>query len=210
LRPEFLDDGEKPPHRTISGSRVHARLLADLQHDTLPSLLQYGDAVSMAHSIESRFPFLDYRVVELCVSLPMSAKLADGQTKRALRSLLQRAGLKQIAERRDKKGYPTPVYAWLAARGGELAREILLTPGALIHEFCEPHALAKLIQTHLRGINVMTGYHLYRLISTEIWLQRCIGQASPVPRLQQVSACPNFSVRRDSFKDARQSCATEI
>ena len=176
LREDFLGEDKSAAARAVHGSRVHTRLLDDLQHDTLPSLLQYGDAVSMAHSIESRFPFLDYRLVELCISLPMSAKVADGQTKRALRALLHRVGLHRIAERRDKKGYPTPVSAWLAAHNGELLRRILLAPGARIHEFCDQHRLAQLIRMHVRGISATTGYHLYRLVSTEIWLQQCIGK----------------------------------
>jgi asparagine synthase (glutamine-hydrolysing) len=175
LRREFIGEDRYSFTNPQGVSRVHTRLLNDLQRDTLPGLLQYGDAISMAHSIESRLPFLDYRIVEFCVSLPMSAKIANGQTKRALRAVLNRAGLHKIAERQDKKGYPTPVNAWLAADNGQLAREVLLAPDAYIHEFCEPRALARLIETHLRGINSMTGYHLYRLLSTEIWLRRCVG-----------------------------------
>jgi asparagine synthase (glutamine-hydrolysing) len=175
LRRDFIAEDRHSPATFESGSGVQTRLLNDLVRDTLPGLLQYGDAVSMAHSIESRFPFLDYRLVEMCVSLPMALKIANGQTKRALRALLHQAGLHQIAERRDKKGYPTPVNTWLAAKNGQLAREVLLAPRARIHEFCEPRGLARLIEMHLRGINRMTGYHLYRLVSTEIWLQRCIG-----------------------------------
>jgi asparagine synthase (glutamine-hydrolysing) len=180
LRQEFLSVDQDATRGPVDGSRVHTRLLNDLQYDTLPGLLQYGDAISMAHSIESRLPFLDYRLVELCVSLPMSAKVANGQTKRALRALLHRAGLHQIAKRRDKKGYPTPVGTWLAARNGELARHVLLSPNARIHEFCEPRGLARLIDMHVRGINALTGFHLYRLVSTELWLHQCMTAGSEV------------------------------
>ncbi|HSC56588.1 MAG TPA: asparagine synthase (glutamine-hydrolyzing), partial [Nitrospira sp.] len=195
LRDEFvgeymtLDTGAGSSWHSSSASRVQERLLDDLQHKTLPGLLQYGDAVSMAHSIEVRVPFLDYRLVELCVSLPMSFKIADGQTKRVLRSLLHRAGVHEIAERRDKKGYPTPVNAWLAARNGQIARDILLAPGAHIHEFCDPRRLARLVKTHLLSINNTTGYQLYRLISTELWLQECVsGPASAGPPPHRVSS----------------------
>jgi asparagine synthase (glutamine-hydrolysing) len=179
LRRDFLAEYDAPI-RAARGSRVHTQLLDDLQYDILPDLLQYGEAVGMAHAIESRFPFLDYRLVEMCISLPMSAKVADGQTKRLLRAMLHRAGLPRIAERRDKTAFPNPVSSWLAARNGELARQILLAPGARIHEFCDPRGLARLIRMHLRGINKMTGFHLYRLVSTEIWLQQCIGHPMSV------------------------------
>src|SRR5262249_17067071 len=77
---DFLAGDQHSVLKWAGPSRVRSRLLNDLQHDTLPSLLQYGDAVSMAHSIENRVPFLDYRLVELCISLPMSSKIGDGQT----------------------------------------------------------------------------------------------------------------------------------
>jgi len=178
LSPDFLGEGEPAAAIPGGGTPIHRRLLGDLQYDVLPCLLQYGDAVSMAHSIESRFPFLDYRLAELCISLPMSWKVAGGQTKRVLRAMLDRAGLPQIARRRDKKGYPTPVNAWLSAGNSELPRQLLLTNGACIHEFCEPTQLELLIKAHRLGVNATTGLHLYRLMTTELWLQECI--RSPV------------------------------
>ncbi len=48
-------------------------------------MLHSEDALSMAFSIESRTPFLDHRLVELCFSLPYSDKISDGWTKSVLR-----------------------------------------------------------------------------------------------------------------------------
>ena len=45
------------------------------QKETLPNLLLYGDALSMANSIETRFPFLDYRLVDFGNSLPINYKI---------------------------------------------------------------------------------------------------------------------------------------
>jgi asparagine synthase (glutamine-hydrolysing) len=52
-----------PPHEEAfsGGDPVHSRLLEDHSRSILPGLLHYGDAISMAHSIETRHPFLDYR-----------------------------------------------------------------------------------------------------------------------------------------------------
>jgi asparagine synthase (glutamine-hydrolysing) len=172
LRPEFLAVGRSVGRPGVRPSRLAPRLVDDLTRSVLPGLLQYGDAVSMAHSIESRLPFLDYRLVEFAVRLPLEWKLAEGQTKRVLREHLRRTGQPVIAARRDKQGYPTPAFAWLRQDDGRIAREILLDPGARIWRYCEPTRLRRLIDLHGRGMKG-AGLHLYRLVSTELWLREC-------------------------------------
>ena len=188
LRPECQPANSRArSSRPTTGSRLGERLLNDLQYDVLPTLLHYGDAVSMANSIESRFPFLDYRVAEMCMSLPLARKLSGGQTKRPLRALLEQRGLSEIAERRDKKGYPTPVNQWLSSDNGKIPRQLLVAGGALIHEFCEPRAIERLINVHLRGWSPLTGFHLYCLISAELWLEECIGRGAAVRSDRNIS-----------------------
>ena len=62
------------------------RTLQWAHQTTLANLLHYGDAISMAFSIESRLPFMDYRLVNLAMSLPADylwprarAKLSSGR-----------------------------------------------------------------------------------------------------------------------------------
>ncbi len=188
---DFIDRSRG--HSSIPAARtVNDRLAADLTREILPGLLQYGDAISMAHSIESRLPFLDYRIVEFVSSLPSSYKLGTGQTKRILRDHLRAAGLSVVADRRDKKGYPTPADRWLAAGDGALLRSELLAPGAEIHAYCRPDRLERLIDHHVAG-RAGAANHLYRLLTTQIWLRTCIsGSVSPRPDL---AAQPQVGVR---------------
>ena len=51
--------------------------------------LKKYDKFSMAHSIESRFPFLDYRLVKFCFSLPNKFKIKNGLTKKILRDVMR-------------------------------------------------------------------------------------------------------------------------
>jgi asparagine synthase (glutamine-hydrolysing) len=172
LDPEFVrrfDGGGSPkPARTLNG-----RLAADLTRDVLPGLLHYGDAISMAHSVESRLPFLDYRLVELAASLPGAFKVGAGETKRILRDHLRSVGLPAIANRPDKQGYPTPADTWLGTGGGAVLKELLLSPGAEIRAYCVPTQLERLIDHHAAGRGG-AGNHLYRLLTTELWLRSCI------------------------------------
>jgi asparagine synthase (glutamine-hydrolysing) len=156
-----------------SPNTVNGRLAVDLTQEILPGLLHYGDAVSMAHSIESRLPFLDYRLVEFASALPGDFKVGRGETKRILRDYLRGAGLQAIADRPDKQGYPTPANKWLKSDGGAILRSHLLAPGAEIRAYCRPDRLERLIDHHVAGRGG-AGNHLYRLLTAELWLRTCI------------------------------------
>jgi len=179
IKPEFSNDvlaknqlsGWAKPH--LKAKSINARLLHDHSRDILPGLLHYGDAISMAHGIESRLPFMDFRLVEWIFSQAASVKISKGETKWVLRQYLKRVGQDKIANRTDKLGYPTPVDLWLAENNGALPKDILLDGSSAIREFCDIRQIEKLICKHVKGA---TGYanNVYRLVSTELWLQECI------------------------------------
>jgi len=168
------------PHTTIPVAtpapprgRVDQRLREDHAFHILPGLLHYGDAISMAHSIEARHPFLDYRLVEWLFAAPTDIKLRDGETKWVLREYLRAQGQREIGNRRDKKGYPTPAGAWLASEEGRHLESAVMRSGNPLHEWCEPARLANLFERQRRGL-LATDHHLYKIISTQMWIDRCI------------------------------------
>jgi asparagine synthase (glutamine-hydrolysing) len=171
LDPDFSRQFDYRP--SPAAGMVNDRLQADLTRDILPGLLQYGDAISMAHSIETRLPFLDYRLVEFASSLPGEFKVGGGQTKRILRDHLRSVDLPAIADRRDKQGYPTPADTWLGERGGAALKDLLLSSGSRIRAYTRPRQLERLIDHHVSGRGG-AGNHLYRLLTTELWLRSCI------------------------------------
>lgn len=79
----------------------------------LKELLRYEDRNSMAFSIETRTPFVDYRLVEYVFSLPACYKIHDGWTKYLLRISTEGLVPEKIRWRRDKLGFPTPEAAWM-------------------------------------------------------------------------------------------------
>jgi asparagine synthase (glutamine-hydrolysing) len=80
---------------------------------SLPMLLHNADRMSMAHSIESRLPFLDYRLVEFILSLPDDFKIKEGKTKLIFRESLAEILPKKITNRFDKMGFITPETYWM-------------------------------------------------------------------------------------------------
>ena len=167
---------DEPRHTVVSApdrGRVDRRLREDHAFHILPGLLHYGDAISMAHSIETRHPFLDYRLVEWIFRAPMDVKLRDGETKWVLREYLRARGQREIGNRRDKRGYPTPAGAWLASEEGRYLESAVMRSGNPLHEWCEPARLANLFERQRRGA-IAADHHLYKIISTQMWIDRCI------------------------------------
>jgi len=160
------------------GDPVRQRLLADHSLFILPGLLHYGDAISMAHGVEARNPFMDYRLVEWMFRLPGRLRFNRGETKWVLREYLRTHGQQSIGNRPDKKGYPTPVGKWLASESGREVERLLLDPHSRLHEWCDPAKIRRLIEQNRQGV-MAAEHHLYKLVSTQLWLSECIEGRTP-------------------------------
>lgn len=82
----------------------------------LPAILQQYDRCSMAHGIECRMPFMDYRIVEFIFSLPAQSKVGKGYTKLVLREAMNGILPDFIRLNRTKIGFNAPIVDWF--RGG--------------------------------------------------------------------------------------------
>lgn len=166
------------PERPTAAGRgtdlARDRLQDDHAVNILPGLLHYGDAMSMAHGIESRNPFLDYRLVEWMFRLPPRLRFSHGETKWVLREYLRQNGQLAIGNRPDKRGYPTPVGQWLAGSQSAEVEAILLDKDSLLAQWCDGQKIRNLIQQHRAGV-MAAEHHLYKLLSTQLWLQECLG-----------------------------------
>ena len=81
----------------------------------LPHLTHYDDRNAMAHSVEGRMPFLDFRLVEFLSTLRYEALFSAGRTKRILRESFADVLPEDVARRTDKVGFFTPMAAWMRA-----------------------------------------------------------------------------------------------
>lgn len=80
----------------------------------LVTLIHYSDHVSMGHSIESRMPFMDYRVVEFLAQVPACYKMHNGWTKYLARLAFDKKLPSDITWRKDKMGWPIPEDKWFS------------------------------------------------------------------------------------------------
>ncbi|MCB0877601.1 MAG: asparagine synthase (glutamine-hydrolyzing) [Thermoleophilia bacterium] len=116
LDPEFLASVDPMLREQVRrGALAHADVRELLWHDLrcyLPGLLHVEDRTSMAASIESRTPLLDYRLVELALRIPSDLLFEPGNPKPLLRSAVADWLPREVVQRRDKKGFPTPLHWW--------------------------------------------------------------------------------------------------
>jgi asparagine synthase (glutamine-hydrolysing) len=80
------------------------------KHSNLPGILRQVDRNSMAFSIESRLPFLDYRLVEYLFSLPSAFIIRNGYTKYAYRKSMEGLIPEEVLWRKTKVGFKMPEY----------------------------------------------------------------------------------------------------
>jgi asparagine synthase (glutamine-hydrolysing) len=115
LNTSAMDMSKNDPLR-IKGARdasVRNMSIAQLTATNLPMLLHWEDRNSMAFSVEARVPFLDYRVVELCLNMNDTDKLGGGMSKTALRKNMRNLVPDNILDRRDKLGFVTAESLWI-------------------------------------------------------------------------------------------------
>ena len=92
---------------------------------SLPQQLQWSDRNSMAFSIETRSPFLDFRLVDLLLPLPSEFKISSGENKRLLKSAMKDRIPQYILHRRDKQGFESPESLWLLESMNEIASNMI-------------------------------------------------------------------------------------
>lgn len=125
---------------------LNDQLYTDFHDKTLPVILRNFDRSSMAHGIEVRSPFLDWRLVTYAFSLPPEDKIGGGFTKKILREAMKERLPEKIRARKCKVGFASPVVEWM---GGLLKPFILdslnsssflqseIWDGALIRKYVE-------------------------------------------------------------------------
>uniref|UniRef100_A0A832MLV4 asparagine synthase (glutamine-hydrolyzing) n=1 Tax=Eiseniibacteriota bacterium TaxID=2212470 RepID=A0A832MLV4_UNCEI len=161
------------------------QLAFDTTRRLLPSLLRYEDRNSMAFAIETRLPFLDYRLVEFAFSLPDREKLDGDTTKIVLRRALADRIPARVLERRDKMGFETPTDVWLRGRFAGEVRRRLLTPGPH-SEWLDTDAVREALDAWISGRREI-GLQVWRWLSLESWGRRFVAGD---PRVTERAVAP--------------------
>ena len=187
LLPGMRAEGAPSPERRLAalfartahlplGSRMmHADLVTYLPEDVLTKV----DRMSMAHSIESRVPLLDHRLVEFALSLPLALKIQDGVRKRLLKEVGRRLLPEAILTRR-KQGFAVPLTVW--CRGGlrDAFSDVLRSARLRQRGYFEPREIDRLLDEHLTGRRDHE-LRLWQLFMFELWHRQYMDEARPRP-----------------------------
>jgi asparagine synthase (glutamine-hydrolysing) len=109
----------------LENTSLRKRQISDLQNYSIPSLLRYEDRNSMSFSIESRLPFMDYRLVEFGIALDDRMKIKNGYGKWALREIMRPTIPEFILNDRLKRGFDV-TQDWIKEGVGDRIRNNLL------------------------------------------------------------------------------------
>jgi len=149
---------------------VTAFSLMDLTTYLPCDLMTKVDIASMAHALECRQPFLDYRMVEFAASLPSRLKYRRGRGKRLLRDAFGHLLPREIWTRK-KMGFGVPLEDWFRHELKELTHDVLLGPKSRQRGYFRPEVVSEIVQQHESGAYNHC-YHLWTLLVLELWLQR--------------------------------------
>jgi asparagine synthase (glutamine-hydrolysing) len=143
-----------------------SEVLARSVNDGLRGLLHYGDRMSMAHSIELRQPFLDYRLVEEVMRSDISARFEGGRGKQTLRRIGREVLPSQAPVDAPKRGFPVPTLEWIRDKE---CRQVLLTGRLTQAGLLNPRRLESLVEAAVSGRSPMQTQSVYRLLAAELW-----------------------------------------
>lgn len=157
------------PHWKTINTSLRTELISQITATKLPVLTHGVDRNTMAHSIESRMPFLDYRLAEFALSLPDKYKIYKGITKYVLREAMRGQLPDMITNRHDKKGFITPEEIWVKQNPDFFINEIKSTV-SIANSFIDPLIIKYFAKT-IAG-EIKYDHNMFSFISFGRWLQQ--------------------------------------
>lgn len=152
------------------GANLKKRLIEDLFHNSLPSLLRYEDKNTMRFSLEGRVPFLDKEVVKYIFSLSDEAIIKDGWNKRILRDATRDLLPDSINRRRNKIGFTTPQGEWFMRLKNHFYG-IFLSESFANRPYFNQTEVLHAFEGWIKGTNDVDSMTFWRLLNLELWLQ---------------------------------------
>lgn len=154
-------------------------LLLDCGGWLADNLLERGDRMSMAASVELRPPFLDPGVVDLAFRLPSGLKVRGRDGKWVLKQVARRY-LPETIVGRPKSGFRVPLDTWFRDGLQAAAHDLLTDPSGLVGGRFSRPAVHRLLDDHARGRH-NESIRLWTLVSLEVWYRECVRDTATAP-----------------------------
>jgi asparagine synthase (glutamine-hydrolysing) len=142
-------------------------MYVDIKTWLVDDILVKVDRASMAHALEARAPFLDYRLVEFAASLPINYKIS-GLSKKHILKKSQRHLLDRKILNQRKRGFNAPISQWLFGPLRTLCEE-MSTDSPLL-QFVQGGWIRRTLQDHL-ALKADNSFKLFALIQLHLFLK---------------------------------------
>ncbi|MBI5032985.1 MAG: asparagine synthase (glutamine-hydrolyzing) [Chloroflexi bacterium] len=162
----------EPSRVDLFGNRGHlsSRLYKEIAYETVPATLRPEDRNSMAFSIETRSPFLDYRLAEFAFALPNHFKIRNGLGKWIIRESMKGVLPETVRTRMDKQGFNAPTVHWFRAASGTAVREILASQTLAQRGILDQAQVLRCFDEHVAGqANHYMG--IWQWVNLELWMR---------------------------------------
>ncbi len=163
--------------RAARGDALNRMLVVDAETQLPDDLLMLTDKMTMATSLECRVPLLDHELVELAAAIPEDVKVKNGRLKHIMKEALQGVLPVEILDRK-KRGFGTPMGAWLKRELAPLLRSLLSEQVVNQRGLFNPAEISALIRAH--EANHIDGTdRLLALMNLEVWSRVFLDHRSP-------------------------------
>lgn len=153
------------------------RLIEDLFHNSLPSLLRYEDRNTMRFSLEGRVPFLDRETMMFLFSLSDEAIIKGGWNKRILRDSVKDILPRTISGRRNKIGFTTPEGEWFRRIKNSI-HSVFASEQFGSRPWFDQDRVLEAFAGYLNGSNSLGTMAFWRLLNVELWARIYLDQSS--------------------------------
>ncbi len=167
FQPEFVRFAPEDELDGLDG-RLDSSLKRSVSKTPLPIFLRVEDRNSMAHSIEARLPFLDYRLVTLLFNLSAEWKLSGPLNKFILREAMRERIPESVRTRQDKMGFPTPIGQWFRTSLFKQMRDVLMSQEARERGIYNVPEILKDFERHQEG-RIDASQRLFNVAQLEMW-----------------------------------------
>ncbi|MGI8497081.1 MAG: asparagine synthetase B family protein, partial [Gemmatimonadaceae bacterium] len=152
------------------GNALDAGLRRATERTPLPLYLRIEDRNAMAHSVEVRLPFLDYRLVSLAFRLPPNWKMRGPWSKYVLREAMRGLIPEPVRTRTDKMGFPTPADAWFRGPLYEPMQDLLASAALRERGIYDVPAIRRDLEKHRAGEHDVSS-SLFNVAQLERWIE---------------------------------------
>jgi len=163
--------GHRERYERSAGAEPFSRAQdIDLGTYLVDDILVKTDRASMAHSLESRVPFLDPKISDFALALPGHRKVRFLAKKRLMRKAVAPLLPREIVHGR-KRGFALPIAGWFRGELLPFTREVLSPERMRAQGLLNPDAVSAVIDTHVSGSEDLSR-NIWGLICLSLWHDR--------------------------------------